>query len=179
MSLFRSYSSIAEVSGRILKPVAEGMPNYSEVVKKLLGEHGISDIRTQDWYLLQKFLDTLQEVLKKYGPFTLFTLGKLVTESFPYQFDNLQTALMAVNQIYQANHRNGDAGYCEVLFYDDKKKRAQMKCKMPYPAEFQRGVLISLLRKYKEAPGFPMAVTIEPNEKGIREEDDHLFEVSW
>lgn len=178
MSLFHAYSTDTEVSGRIISPVAFGVPNYADLMNTIFADYGkIEDIQIEQWYNQQNFLDVLKVVLEKFGPNTAFTLGKRVTESYPHQFTDLQTALLAVDQIYQANHRNGDAGYCKLISFSAEHKHAELKCLTPYPAEFQRGILVSMARKYKGFLGLAQVKLIQNTDDTIS--DLNSFEISW
>lgn len=180
MPLFKAYSRSAEVSGRIILPVAEGMPQYAEVIRKILHDSGnLADISAEQWYNQQNFLDGLKAVLEKLGPNTLFSLGKLVTASYPHQFNDLKAALLAVDEIYQRNHRNGDPGYCKLTDFNPEKKAAYMECKVPYPADFQRGVLLSIIRKYKGSFGLVTVKSLDHPESDSDMNDLQLFEFSW
>lgn len=178
MPLFHAYSPDTEVSGRIISPVAFGIPNYADLMSTIFSDYGkIEDIQIEQWYNQQNFLDVLKVVLEKFGPNTAFTLGKRVTESYPHQFTNLKTALLAVDQIYQANHRNGDAGYCKLFSFSAERKLAELQCFTPYPAEFQRGLLVSMARKYKGFLGLAQVKLLRPNGDALT--DLNAFKISW
>lgn len=168
----------AEVSGRIVKAVLEGLPQYEEVLKEVFAENQLSDIDPDQWYDLNNFMGALNGILTKFGPSTLFTLGKTVSGSFPHQFDDVISALSALPPIYEALHRNGYVGYCKMVESDSVKRYARMESKTPYPSDYQIGLLTNMLRKYKDSYGLALQVKVISTDRKA-DTDVLTFEVKW
>lgn len=46
------------------------------------------------------------------------------------------------------NHRNGEIGFYKLVSHDKTNKKIIMQCKNPYPCDFDRGIIISMARKF-------------------------------
>lgn len=168
----------AEVSGKIVIAVLEGLPQYADVLKEVFAHNQLTDIDPNEWYDLNHFMGALKTIFTKFGPNTLFTLGKTVSGAFPHQFEDVISALSALPPIYEASHRNGYVGYCKMVESDATKRYARMESKTPYPVDYQRGLLTNMLRKYKDSYGLALEVKVISN--GERIDPDVLkFEVKW
>ncbi|WP_069658772.1 hypothetical protein [Arcticibacter eurypsychrophilus] len=177
MGKFKSYSEGVEVVGQTILCFIYGVPKYEDEMRELLVRHGLEDIQPDGWYPQQKWLDAFSELFDNYGPFTLFTLGKSIPEqaAFRLQFTELEQALRAVDVVYQMNRRNGEVGHYTITKYDAELKEALMECTSPYPADFERGVLVGMIRKYKSHVGsVPKVELLSPLTEGFR-----TFSINW
>lgn len=177
MKNFVAYSEEVEVVGQTILCFIYGIPKYEEEMRELLARHGLENIQADGWYPQQKWLDAFAELLANFGPFTLFTLGKSIPEqaAFRLEFTELEQALRAVDVVYQMNHRNGEVGHYIITKYDAELKEAFMECTSPYPADFERGVLVGMIRKYKPQFGaVPKVELLSPLTEGFR-----TFRINW
>ena len=46
------------------------------------------------------------------------------------------------------NHRNGEIGFYKLVEHNQEKRTLYMHCKNPYPCDFDRGIIISMARKF-------------------------------
>ena len=83
-------------------------------------------------------------------------IGKAIPENadFPPEVDNLEKALGPIDVAYPMNHRGGETGHYKLVSYDEEKKEATMVCNNPYPSEFDRGIITTMLRKFKPLDSF-------------------------
>ena len=90
-------------------------------------------------------------------------IGKAIPEhaKFPPQIDSLQKALAAIDMAYHMNHRNGEIGNYTLKEFDEKNRRAVMVCNNPYPSEFDRGIISTMLRRFKPSGSFKYDVTLD------------------
>lgn len=141
-----------EVLGQALLTAVFSRPNFVQNnMLKILEQQGIINPTVEEWYPIKSFLHFYDEVLKEYGPNTLFDLGKAVPDSavFPPGVDSLQAGLDLIGTAYNMNHRNGYFGFYKLVEHLPEKKEVIMQCYNPYPCDFDRGLLTSMARKFK------------------------------
>lgn len=141
-----------EVIGQTLSPTIMGVPNIvKNNMLRLLKEQGIDPLDPNTWYKLKMILAFYANVLKNFGPNTMFDLGKAVPENaiFPPGIDSIESGIASIDVAYNMNHRNGYVGFYKMVSHDLEEKKIVMQCYNPYPCDFDRGLLISMARKFK------------------------------
>ncbi|WP_375562452.1 hypothetical protein ACE193_07865 [Bernardetia sp. OM2101] len=153
MAQFIPFSPNVEVNGQTILSFLNAIPHNAfahGVLKDTLKKYNLQDIEPNSWYSQRSWLDAFAEISKKFGKATLFSIGKAIPENaiFPPQINDLESALKGINMAYHMNHRNGDIGYYKLLSFDKNHKKAIMECKNPYPSDFDRGIIITMVRKF-------------------------------
>lgn len=162
MAQFIAFNPNVEVNGQTILSVVYALSAGQERRLTILRNHGIEP-NDGGWYKQQMWLNAFQEIAHELGDKTLFMIGKAIPEhaQFPPQIDNLQKALAAIDMAYRMNHRGGEIGYYTVLSFDEKSKKAVMLCKNPYPSEFDRGIICTMLRRFKPKESFKYDVELD------------------
>ncbi len=151
MAQFVPFDENVEVLGRVVLSITRSIDSiFEEQMKEILQMHGIKDINPDQWYPLKNLLNALKYISDEIGPNTLFAIGKGIpnTAKFPEEIKDLEHALNIIDVAYHMNHRGGDIGYYKVVEFDWDSRQAVMECKNPYPHYFDKGLIISMARKY-------------------------------
>lgn len=172
---FKAFEPINQVSGRAILNAINYLSEFKLTLDGLLKDQNLVNLEEDGWYDEQAWLNVLQIISKKYGPNTIFTLGKGVGANLPKMECDFETLLGKVDFFYKKNHINGEVGYFTLENYDGVKKCAKMKMHTPYPPEYGKGVLIEMTRKFKPDPLSLPTVYVEQqdNEEGV------YFNISW
>ncbi|MEW6351394.1 MAG: hypothetical protein AB1646_20265 [Thermodesulfobacteriota bacterium] len=185
MSRYKSYSQLAEVEGQVVAAFVEGFPALlRDDGRAILEKHGISDPRSGTFYLLQSFLDAMDEVAQRMGDQMLFRIGSEIAAraKFPPDVSSLESCLASINAAYHLNHRGGDIG--TYTFTDEGLRgglrRARMTCRNPYPHAFDRGVLEGMAKKFK--PSECLDVVVRDDESAPTRKtgaDSSTYVITW
>jgi hypothetical protein len=140
-----------EVSGRSIFTVINAIPLGREYRLHILGKYGIENINEDAWYSQKQFLKAIKEISHALGPDMLFSIGKGISEHavFPSHVACLEQALLAIDFIYGMNHRGDTIGRYELITFDLATRFAEMTCSTPYPSEFDRGIILTTLSRFK------------------------------
>lgn len=172
---FKSFSEDAKISGEAILASLKALSEYSLSIDELLSRCGLKEIKEGQWYNFQTWLDVLKNVSNKYGPNTIFTLGKGVANNVPDLKLDFRSLLANIDRGYKMNHLGGDVGSIELEVFDEATRVARLKNRTPYPGIYGRGVLIGLIRKFRPIPGTVPKVEIETTE----DEDIVYLNVYW
>jgi hypothetical protein len=188
-----------EVNGESLGATIDAFRQYPTVVAKYLAKYGLvkvtngkpESIDRSAWYPLDKWLAAYQAIAKDVGLNSLYTIGKKIPENaaFPPHLTDIRSALGSLDIAYHLNHRkNGTLmfdpktgvmlegiGHAWVEFAENER-RATCVCEMPYPCEFDRGLITALANRFE-----PMAKTVHDNSRPCRKKGDSncTYVVSW
>ncbi|HEY5824542.1 MAG TPA: hypothetical protein VIT44_09260 [Cyclobacteriaceae bacterium] len=182
MAQFKAFAPNVKVNGQTVLSVINGLQQGQESRREILANNGIKDPQPDQWYPQQSWLSSFEEIANKVGPNTLFMIGKSIPEQakFPPQIDTLEKALGAVDVAYKMNHQGGDIGYYKLLNFDSKNRIATMECKNPYPSEFDRGILMTMLRKFKPTDTHKYDVVLDLGKPSrLSGADSCTFKISW
>jgi hypothetical protein len=81
---------------------------------------------------------------------------------------------------YKMNHKGGDIGYYKLVSFDKKERTAIVECKNPYPSEFDRGIITTMVRKFKPADSLRNDVTLDTSKPTrIGGADSCTYKVTW
>jgi len=147
MEKFKASSDRVEVNGEtIISFVGDSIQRVS-----ILEKHGIFNVRPGVWYKQQLWLNAFKEISDKIGPITLRLIGKAIPANakFPPEIKTTKPAFELLDTAYKMNHRGGEIGYYKFVSYDENSKQIQMEINTPYPEEFDEGILVGLLEKFK------------------------------
>lgn len=178
MAIYKAFSPNVEMYGQTIVGFVAGMGAFTDMAMQLLKKHGISNPQPDQWYPQQSYLDAFKEMAAKTGPKTVQQVGKRVIDvaPFPPGIDTLEKALAAVPQSYKMNHRGGNAG--GYSFTKTGERAAKMVCNIPYPDEWDMGVLLGVAAKF--APGKVVKIAIDESQPTRKKgADSTTFLISW
>lgn len=163
MTQFRAFEQGVEVNGESVFSVVDGMDAFKAKAFDILSKYGISQLKADEWYPQQAWLDSFREISETVGASTLFLIGKKIPENaqFPSDIDNIEKALQAIDVAYHMNHRLnkeqlfnprtgimkegiGHYGYVKM-----DAKKARIICNNPYPCDFDRGIIEAMAKRFK------------------------------
>lgn len=150
MAQFIPFAANVEVNGQTILSFINALPASEATLAQILRKNGLGAIEPLGWYSQAMWLDAFKEIYDTLGPNTLFIIGKAIPENaiFPLHIDSLNKALDSIDVAYKMNHRNGEIGYYKLLDFDSGSRTAVMECKNPYPSDFDRGIVMTMLRKF-------------------------------
>lgn len=166
----------AEVNGRTVRSVVEGVGQFSSAYKQrtldILESHGLPEPEAGEWYPWQAYVDAFEELAETIGPKTVSMIGSKIPElvEWPPTIETVEDAMAAVDEQYKANHRGGDVGYYDFEVTGDGE--GVMKCKNPYPSALDEGLLKAIAKKFSDESAF---VRVEQVSDGEVAE----FNISW
>jgi len=168
MAEYVAFDPAVQVSGQVVHNFLNALPLYKHLVADILQANSIKQVDPLLWYDQKNFLACFKEIAQKYGPNTLFLIGKscpfvphkIRAEHAP---KNITEALEVLDLHYQALHKKGDAGFYRLISCDAASKKATLMCKTPYPTEFDKGMLTATLRKYKPLESAFQEVRLQEN----------------
>ena len=148
MRKFEASSEVVKVNGETILAFAEAIPNLKEQRLATLKKHGLMPIAGQ-WYPQQKWLDAFKEIAGG-SQVSLKLIGQAIIDhaKFP-PIDNTEQAFKVLDKAYKLNHKGGYIGYYKFVSFDQQKKEIVMDINTPYPEEFDKGILLSLFRRFK------------------------------
>ncbi|HTP26008.1 MAG TPA: hypothetical protein VMK12_10155 [Anaeromyxobacteraceae bacterium] len=115
--------------------------------RALLTRHGLKpeDLREDQFLPLQRWLNALREIDAEVGPSVMRKIGSHVIENadFPPAFADVESILLALDEIYHVNHR-GEVGHYSSSRDEDGTIR--VRCETPYPRQFERGLVEGICR---------------------------------
>lgn len=149
MEFKESSSREAEINGDIVTKIIEALGPYKTKGFKILIENGILKPQPGKWYNQQAWLNAFNTIATQLGGTVLFAVGQKIPEyiDFPDEIKDIHHALSLIDLIHKMNFRNGDLGG-----YGYKKtgeRTGQIICTTPYPDNFDKGIIITIARKYK------------------------------
>ena len=181
MASFKAIDPGVEVSGTSILSFLYAIEFGREMRAEILSEHDIEP--TEDsWHNQQRYLDALKQIAENVGEKTMFLMGKAVPESatFPREIQGVEAALNSINVAYQMNHRGDDIGYYKLVEFDADMHRAVMECKNPYPSEFDRGILTTMVRKFTAEKANAVDVVLDTTKPSRREGGDTCwYVIGW
>ncbi|MBI2420367.1 MAG: hypothetical protein HYV28_21105 [Ignavibacteriales bacterium] len=153
MSAYKAFSTNVEVNGETVISVVEGMGAFKATALRILEDNGISNPGPGKWYPQQAWLDSFEQIAKKVGQATLEQIGMKIPENaiFPPDINNLDKALAAIDVAYHMNHRGGEIG--NYKFEKTGNNEIKLICKNPYPCNFDKGIVHSMVNKFKNPGG--------------------------
>jgi len=183
MAQFITFDHNVEVNGQTVLALINGVSeSYKERIFNILAKHNILDPDAGKWYKQQNWLDCFHDISDKIGKFTLFSIGKTIPESavFPEDIDNLEKALNSIDVAYHINHRGGEIGYYKVLSFNTEERTAIMECKTPYPCHFDRGIIMSMVRRFKPTDSVLQDVVVdETKAQRLLGDDMSTYIITW
>ena len=183
MAQFIPFAPNVEVNGETVLSIVNAFPEYlMDLAYKILSHNEISNPVPGEWYSQKAWLDAFKEISTKFGANTLFEIGKVIpaNANFPPDIDTIEKALASIDIAYHMNHRNGDIGFYKLASINYDTKEAIMRCKNPYPCDFDRGIITTMARKFRPADSKLPTVTLDLSKPGrLDGADDSWYIVKW
>jgi hypothetical protein len=163
MKAFQATSPAVEVDGETVLAVVAGMGTNKARADRILGSHGLHDVKPGSWYSQQKWLDAFREIAETVGPNTLYQI--------------IEQALGAIDVAYKMNHRGGEIG--SYQFHSTSPKSGKLVCHNPYPSDFDRGIVQAMANRFKPQGSF-VSVTLDETQPTRKTGGESCtFLVSW
>jgi hypothetical protein len=171
-----------EVNGQTVLSIVNALEAGRSTRHNILAKHNLTNPDPKGWYSQKDWLDAFKEISETFGVHTLFAIGEAIPENaiFPPEIDNLESALASIDVAYHLNHRYGEIGHYTLTSFDDKKRTAIMVCNNPYPSEFDKGIITTMVRKFKPSDSFIYDVQLdETKETRLRGADSCTYIITW
>ncbi|WP_070742380.1 hypothetical protein [Hymenobacter coccineus] len=159
---YLAFEASSEVNGATIQLVLAACL-VPHIGTQLLTKHGLpAQPQAEEWYPLQAWLDVLADLEQRTWEDTIYAAGLRAIDLcvWPPNLHTLSDALAALEQACRANIRGQNIGYYQVDELGPHE--ARVRCLTPTPAEFERGILTGLARRYQPARGLRVRVEPEP-----------------
>jgi hypothetical protein len=184
MAQFIAFDPNVEVLGGSISKLHSSLPTPESRARltEFLKISGIESIDAHAWYKQQILLNAYKLVSELLGPATLFLIGKSVPEAavFPPGIDSLEKALTMLNEGYKMNHRKGEIGYYKVVSFDSAKRISVVECRNPYPSHFDRGIIMTFLRRFKPKDSIKYDVFLDEKKPSrLNGGESCFYNITW
>ncbi|ELR73879.1 hypothetical protein C900_00043 [Fulvivirga imtechensis AK7] len=182
MAQFIAYDKKVNVNGQTILSVINAMDYGKDTRAAILKKHGLSGIEPEKWYNQQNWLDAFKEIQSSLGEKTLYIIGKAIPANakFPPEIDSLEKALGSIDIAYHMNHSKGEIGHYKLAAFDGNKHEAVMVCNNPYPSEFDRGIIMAMVSKFRPKDSIKYDVQLDASkETRINGADSCTYKISW
>jgi hypothetical protein len=175
-----SYDPDVEICGRAMLALLECV--IAPDIMHLLKRHHLEKIDADQWYPLQSWLDVFQDIIKELGfqgNLDLVAIGMKFVEKaqLPSGIHTLEDALIATNDTYQLNHRNGYAGEMAIIILGPG--HLQVIDHTPYPEDFTYGMLYRLARQFNPPGVSPIVRHDDQSPCRQRGDDSCTYDITW
>ena len=161
MEKFKASSDLVQVKGEIILCFLKANPDInSPFLKKFLmnalSKNNIVDLKPDQWYSHQDFLNVFKDVYDFFGRVLLEEMGRNMPKFITLSGEKPTNHQLfsSVDDIYRSHHRGGEIGYYKLLSYDEKKRTLTMECNTPYPQEFTTGFLFGVWHRIPPPKAF-------------------------
>ncbi len=148
MPLYTASLPDTMASGLLMAGIIGGM---QEDLTPLLEKHAIPEVKLDEWYRLQPFLDLFREMSEgaSSNMFNFVSIGMSIVEhaDFPPDVTDMQAGLTFLNVIYHANHRNENEDNGWRLAVEDENTLIA-HCYSPYPHDLEYGIAYATVRRF-------------------------------
>lgn len=161
----------AEVSDSILQKLGRQLLDMDQRVNPILDKYGLLNPSTKAWHAHRDVVQMIHEVASGNNDCDLYATGAIVQACFGLSdvTGGVDMALAAVDDYYQSTHRGPDAGGYQLLKW--KCGTISVTCNNPYPCDFDRGMLESLVKRFAP-PGTVLGVAHDHDAR-CRDLGDH------
>jgi len=161
-----SFGPGVEIRGQSVESFLVATDLQTAVMTGILVKSGFPRrVVATDWYSGQRWIEALWRIAASIGENTLLAIGKRIPASaaWPEEIRTIEAGLASIDVAYHMNHRidgellfdpatgvmkEGIGHYhCEVT----GRRRAVMVVSSPYPSEMDRGIIITIARKFQPA----------------------------
>lgn len=179
--MYKSFEKGIEVNGRTIFSIVNALKPIRFIVRKIFLDVGLpdlNDIRPDQWYSQQQWLDAFKLLADKAGPHTLMSIGEKIPDHalFPADITNIFDSIASIDVAYHLNHRNSQGqilfengkfhegiGHYKVLSIDKDNNKVIIKCENPYPCYFDQGIITRMVKKFE-----PEATILHDESNGCR-----------
>jgi hypothetical protein len=176
MTQFVAPTPGAEVNGQTVLSIVNGMGAFRALGISILEKYGIKDLKPDNWYKQQSWLDAFKEIAGRVGGLTLNKIGTAIPQNakIPPGLNTVNNALAAIDVAYHMNHRNGEIGH--YRYTEISSSTGIMVCENPYPCEFDKGLIHAFARL-----GNPQAKVTHDDTKACRKKNGEscTYSISW
>lgn len=185
----RNYENI-EVNGQTINSFLDALKEDQDEIVMILKNCKINDINLDSWYLITDWLKAFKKITDDIGQKTLFTIGKSILDNalLPPNINEIHSALALIDVAYHMNHRiNGEVmfnpsngemleGIGNYKYKKISENTGIMIADNPYPCEFDRGIIISMARRFK-----PLVQVVLDTTKQNRNDggESSTYLISW
>ncbi len=179
MDEFTAFDSQTEVIGQMMIAFLES--GDKTIARKYLVKHGLSDIKPDQWYPLQTWLNVLRDMTRAGDSLNLVDIGMQLVQTavLPPGFTDLplKDALMMMNEANKLNNRNGDIGEYTVEQIADY--HIKVTTRLPYPDDWLYGMFYGGARRFLPL-GTAITVTYDPVVPRRKDGGDvTIFHIRW
>jgi hypothetical protein len=182
MAQYIAYDPTVKVFGALIESVIDTLEYGQDTRRALLEKHGFKSIDPTQWYPQQKWLDVFKDISREIGDKTLYLIGKKVPSKarLPQEINTLEKALHGINVGYRMNHSSGEIGVYEVLDFYEKSRKATVRSSAPYPSEFDRGLIMAFLIRFKPKDSVTYDVILDvTKETRLNGGNSCTYIISW
>ena len=179
MAPYQCMQASAQVRGEFVIPMIDSAGPFQDIPLKILADNGINEPQPGEWYSYQAYLNSLKAIAAKMGPATMFLIGKWMVEDskWPADMDSMDRLFEALDQTYRAYHR-GESNSYKTAKVDEKNIRVTSQS--PYPEDVERGLIETLVRKYKPKNVLTARVKVDPSQPSkSKGSNSSSYLVSW
>jgi hypothetical protein len=192
MAQFVAINPNVEVNGQTVLSLVNGLGPFRTKGIEILKECGISNIKLDNWYSQQAWLNAFKHISKNTGSSTLLLIGKSIPDNaqFPSEIDDIFKALSSIDIAYHMNHRlDGKTLFDKqtgsmtegIGHYHYKKvsnNEIEIKCDNPYPCDFDKGIVMQMANRFRPSNA---RAKIVHDESGCRKNGDEscIYRVTW
>jgi len=147
---FVPYDPSVQIRGNAILTFAELLELHRPDAVEILDKYELGKPRPEEWYPQKTWLDAIKEVSERIGPTSLYIMGAKTYDlvNWPPEANDLQGTLMTINKQHQMNHRNGESGNWHLAIFDSEGHHAKITSDTPYPCDFERGVIMSIVMHF-------------------------------
>ncbi|WP_017729692.1 hypothetical protein [Nafulsella turpanensis] len=183
MAQFIAFEESVEVSSQSISSVIKALPVNQELKGAIMKTLRIEKPEAGQWFSQQAWLNIYKELSESMGDEVLFSIGRSIPEHIgfpPPGTGTLQKALESIDQAHRLNHRGGEIGSYRLVEFNEQDKRAVMVCQTPYPSEVDRGIIHTILKKFRPASSSSYSVQLN-TARASRTNGSHscTFNISW
>ncbi len=169
-----------EVRSEVILALLEGLRTFEVEALQILGRQGISQPGPGKWYPLQSLIGAWAEITTLMTPTSLYTMGSKIAENAKATDEILdfEDFTRRLDEIYHRNHRGGEIGHYKMIWEEPRVVRVVSD--IPYPCDFDRGVLFGFARRYPPEPGADIFVDHDSDSPCRKRGDDSCtYRIRW
>jgi hypothetical protein len=147
----KQFDQDAQFLGKALFPAIMSLHSSTRNnMLRILADLGITDPNPEKWYDNKIILEFYYRLAKEYGPNTIFQIGKAIPHNakFPPGINTIEDGFKLIDTAFKMN-KQGYVGFYKMVEHDKENKKIVMQCHHPYPCDVDRGLFISMARKFK------------------------------
>jgi len=153
------------VSSKFIRSLIMGLGDFEAEALRILRRYDI-DIGVDGWYPQHLWIEALRDIAERVGPTIMYLAGARILENLGYKTSgDPNERLRYAETFYQTYHRGGGFGSLRILSLNIQNGEARIMSDTPYPCDFERGVLISILAS--DTPEEPRQVWVVHENLGI------------